>query len=75
MAIATINPATGETLRVFEPLSTAKVEEKLQRAADTFREYRRTTFAQISTHTHPTACRAACAHAPNTRRPLDGIRL
>ena len=46
MAIATINPATGETLRVFEPLSTAKVEEKLQRAADTFREYRRTTFAQ-----------------------------
>src|SRR3990172_7288158 len=46
MAIAMINPATGETLRVFEPLSTAKVEEKLQRAADTFREYRRTTFAQ-----------------------------
>jgi len=46
MAIATINPATGETLRVFEPLSSDQLEEKLQRAADTFRQYRRTTLAE-----------------------------
>jgi succinate-semialdehyde dehydrogenase / glutarate-semialdehyde dehydrogenase len=46
MAIATINPATGETLRSFEPLSGAQIGEKLQRAADTFRLYRRTPFAE-----------------------------
>ncbi len=46
MAIATINPATGEMLHAFEPLAEAQIEEKLQRAADTFREYRRTSFAE-----------------------------
>src|SRR5579884_2510706 len=44
MAIATINPATGETLKTFEPLSDAMLEEKIARAAATFREYRRTSF-------------------------------
>ncbi len=48
MAIASINPATGETIKSFEPLSDAETEEKLQRAADTFRGYRRTTFAERS---------------------------
>jgi succinate-semialdehyde dehydrogenase/glutarate-semialdehyde dehydrogenase len=46
MAIATINPATGERLRSFEPLTDAQIDEKLQRAADTFRTYRRTSFAE-----------------------------
>ena len=46
MAIASINPATGETLRVFEPLSSAAVEEKLARAFATFQNYRKTSFAQ-----------------------------
>jgi succinate-semialdehyde dehydrogenase / glutarate-semialdehyde dehydrogenase len=44
--IATTNPATGEKLRSFEPLSAAQLEEKLRRAADTFREYRRMPFAE-----------------------------
>lgn len=44
MAIASINPADGETLQTFEPLAQAAIEEKLQRAADTFREYRQTTL-------------------------------
>jgi succinate-semialdehyde dehydrogenase/glutarate-semialdehyde dehydrogenase len=44
MAIATVNPATGETLRTFEPLTDAQIEEKLERAAGAFREYRRTPF-------------------------------
>ena len=44
MAIATINPATGETLREFEPLSDAELEEKIERAAKTFREHRQTSF-------------------------------
>ena len=42
MAIATINPATGETLKTFDALSTAQIDEKLQLAAETFRTYRHT---------------------------------
>jgi succinate-semialdehyde dehydrogenase / glutarate-semialdehyde dehydrogenase len=48
MAIATINPATGETLKTFPALSAAQIEEKLQLAADTFRTYRHTPFADRS---------------------------
>jgi succinate-semialdehyde dehydrogenase/glutarate-semialdehyde dehydrogenase len=44
--IATVNPATGETVKVFEPHSDIQLEEKLQLAADTFRAYRNTTFEQ-----------------------------
>jgi succinate-semialdehyde dehydrogenase/glutarate-semialdehyde dehydrogenase len=46
MAIATINPATGETLKTFEPLSDSEIEKKLQLAWDTFRDYRRTPFRE-----------------------------
>ncbi len=42
MPIATINPVTGQTLRSFTPLSEAELDAKLQRAADTFRRYRKT---------------------------------
>ena len=45
MTIATINPATGETLRTFQPLSDAELEARLQCAADTYRSYRRTPLA------------------------------
>jgi succinate-semialdehyde dehydrogenase/glutarate-semialdehyde dehydrogenase len=44
MAIQTINPATGETIRSFEPLRDEQIEEKLRRAAETFGEHRRTAF-------------------------------
>src|SRR5579862_2756681 len=46
MPIATINPATGETLKTFEQLSDREIDRKLQIAADTFLKYRKTTFAQ-----------------------------
>ncbi len=46
MAIASINPATGETLKTFNGLSAEQIEQKLQLAADTFRTYSRTTFAE-----------------------------
>ena len=46
MAISTINPATGEEVESFEPLNEEQIEEKLQRAADTFREYRKTSFEE-----------------------------
>src|SRR5437870_9692790 len=45
MAIATINPATGQVVRTFEPLSDAQIEVKLQKAADTFSSYRNVPFA------------------------------
>jgi succinate-semialdehyde dehydrogenase/glutarate-semialdehyde dehydrogenase len=48
MAIATINPATGEVLKTFEPLSAAQIEQKLQLAASAFRKHRRTPFAERS---------------------------
>jgi succinate-semialdehyde dehydrogenase/glutarate-semialdehyde dehydrogenase len=43
--IATVNPATGETLRTFHALTETETEERLQRASDTFSTYRTTTFA------------------------------
>ena len=46
MPIASINPTTGETLRTFPSLNKVEIEEKLQRAAETFRTYRETSFAQ-----------------------------
>lgn len=48
MAIASINPATGEILRNFSVLSAEQIEQKLQLAADVFRTYRRTSFADRS---------------------------
>ncbi len=48
MAIATINPATGETLKTFNPLTDAEIESKLALAQSTFEDYRNTTFAQRS---------------------------
>lgn len=44
--IASINPATGETFKIFEALSELQIDGKLQRAAETFAVYRRTTFAE-----------------------------
>ena len=46
MPISSINPATGEVLQTFESLTEHQVEEKLNRAAKTFREYRRTAFSE-----------------------------
>jgi succinate-semialdehyde dehydrogenase / glutarate-semialdehyde dehydrogenase len=45
MPIATTNPATGQVLKSFEPLTSAQIEQKLQRAADAFATYRKTSFA------------------------------
>ena len=48
MGIATINPATGETLKTFEALTASEIETKLALADATWRQYRKTTFAQRS---------------------------
>jgi succinate-semialdehyde dehydrogenase/glutarate-semialdehyde dehydrogenase len=48
MPIATINPATGETLQTFEPFSPTEIEKKLQLAVATFHAERKTPFAERS---------------------------
>nr|MDQ3387106.1 aldehyde dehydrogenase family protein [Actinomycetota bacterium] len=48
MAISTVNPATGEELKTFEELTDEQVEQKVQLAAETFREYRKTSFEERS---------------------------
>jgi succinate-semialdehyde dehydrogenase / glutarate-semialdehyde dehydrogenase len=46
MAIASINPATGETLQTFQPLNQQQLDEKIQRADGAFQSYSRTSFAE-----------------------------
>jgi succinate-semialdehyde dehydrogenase / glutarate-semialdehyde dehydrogenase len=46
MAIATINPATGETLETFQALSSSQIEQKLQFAVATFHAERKTAFSE-----------------------------
>ncbi len=46
MAIATVDPTTGETLKTFDPITTEQVQERLARAARAFEGYRRTGFAE-----------------------------
>ena len=46
MAIATINPATGQTVKSFTELTDLEVDQYLARAAEAFRTYRTTSFAE-----------------------------
>ena len=46
MTIATINPATGQTLKTFTPLTADELEARLACAASAFRRHRRTSFAE-----------------------------
>jgi succinate-semialdehyde dehydrogenase / glutarate-semialdehyde dehydrogenase len=46
MAIATINPATGETLKTFEALTDAQVDQKIQKATETFQTFRQLSFSE-----------------------------
>jgi succinate-semialdehyde dehydrogenase/glutarate-semialdehyde dehydrogenase len=45
MAISTINPATGELLKTFKPLTDSEIDHKIERAADAFSRYRKLPFA------------------------------
>jgi succinate-semialdehyde dehydrogenase / glutarate-semialdehyde dehydrogenase len=45
MPIATINPATGEVIQTFPPLSEADIDTKLQLAVGVFQRERKTPFA------------------------------
>ena len=48
MPFASINPATGETVRNYEPHSPAEVERRIQLAAEAFRRHRRSSFSDRS---------------------------
>jgi succinate-semialdehyde dehydrogenase/glutarate-semialdehyde dehydrogenase len=44
MPIATVNPATGETLKTFDPLGPEEIETRLARARSAFAHHRTTSF-------------------------------
>ena len=46
MTIATINPATGEVVKSFDPMSHDQIDAAIGRADQGFRELRGTSFAQ-----------------------------
>ena len=46
MGIATVNPATGETVKVFEPLSDGAIASKLAAAETAFEQYRKLEMGQ-----------------------------
>ncbi len=55
MPIATINPANGQTVRSFEPISSAEVDSKIQAAFDAFHSNRRASFADRAAKMHKAA--------------------
>ena len=48
MTIATVNPATGETIETFVPATAREIDDVLTRAADAFRKHRLLPFAERS---------------------------
>ena len=61
MAIATINPATGETLKTYEPLSDEALEEKIARAA--------AAWDVLPAHHAASSGPAGCARPPTCSTP------
>jgi succinate-semialdehyde dehydrogenase/glutarate-semialdehyde dehydrogenase len=55
MAIATINPATGETIEQFAPHDAGEVERRIAQAAAAVAALRATTYAQRAKWSHATA--------------------
>ena len=55
MAIATVNPATGETVETFEPHDSAEVARRIAEAAEAAIALRDTTFAQRAEWMNATA--------------------
>ncbi|WP_223694288.1 aldehyde dehydrogenase AldH [Leifsonia poae] len=55
MAIATINPSTGETLKTFEPHTAEQIEAIVARAHDTYRDLAATSFAERARWMHAAA--------------------
>ncbi len=54
-SIATINPATGETVKTFTPATDAEIEAVIARAHERFLAHRTTSFAERAAWAHATA--------------------
>ncbi|MGK7932362.1 MAG: NAD-dependent succinate-semialdehyde dehydrogenase [Microcystaceae cyanobacterium] len=48
MGIATVNPATEETIKTFEPISAGEIDRKIALADTVYQSYRKTSMAQRS---------------------------
>lgn len=48
MGIATTNPATGDTIKTFEPLSSSEIDQRIARTHHAFQRYRYTSFTERS---------------------------
>jgi succinate-semialdehyde dehydrogenase / glutarate-semialdehyde dehydrogenase len=48
--IATINPTTEETIRTFEPFSSGRINECLDRAVAAYKDHRKTSLAERAEH-------------------------
>jgi len=55
MPIATVNPATGETLKTYEAMGAEEIERRLKAAETAFRTYRTTSFAERARLLHRAA--------------------
>ena len=55
MAIASINPATGEMLREFRAINSEQIDQKLTLAQNAFQTHRRATFANRAQRRHAAA--------------------
>jgi len=55
LAIATINPFNGKTVRTFEPLPPERIGEFLDRGVAAYREHRRTPFSERAHHMNKAA--------------------
>ncbi len=55
MSIATINPATGETVKTFTPARSDEIDAAIARAHDRFADYRHTSYAQRAEWANATA--------------------
>ena len=58
MPIATVNPATGETLRTFDALGPEEIERRLALAVTAFGQHRTTEFGRAgrTARTAPRTC-------------------
>jgi succinate-semialdehyde dehydrogenase/glutarate-semialdehyde dehydrogenase len=55
MSISSINPATGKTVRTFDPLASERIGEFLDRGISAYREHRRTPFSERAHHMNKAA--------------------
>jgi succinate-semialdehyde dehydrogenase/glutarate-semialdehyde dehydrogenase len=55
LAIATINPSNGKTIRTFEPIASERIGEWLSRGVAAYREHRRTPFSERAHHMNKAA--------------------